>query len=89
MADEDKIQDEALLSEEEEYLEEDFVDDFEEDEESSDPDVKPKSQLQLAKERLYDKVPLTVKQLDIIIRLCIVGWVVLAIVIALDAIGVF
>ena len=48
-----------------------------------------KSQWQQTKEGWYDKIPLTVKQLDIIIGLGIAGMVILAIVIALDASGVF
>ena len=44
---------------------------------------------QQTKEGWYDKVPLTVKQLDIIIGLGIAGLVITFIVIALDAMGVF
>ena len=50
---------------------------------------KPKSQWQRTKEGWYDKIPLTLKQLDMIIALGIIGMIVLAIVIALDALGVF
>ena len=44
---------------------------------------------QQTKEGWYDKVPLTVKQLDWIIGLGIAGLVITFIVIALDAMGVF
>ena len=44
---------------------------------------------QQTKESWYDKVNLTVKQLDIIIGCCIAGLILTAIAIALDAIGVF
>ena len=44
---------------------------------------------QQTKESWYDKVNLSVKQLDIIIGCCIGGLILTAIVIALDAIGVF
>lgn len=49
----------------------------------------PKHPWQQLKESWYDKIPLTLKQLDIIIALGIAGMVILAIVIVLDAIGVF
>ena len=44
---------------------------------------------QQTKEGWYDKIPLTVKQLDWIIGLGIAGLVITFIVIALDAMGVF
>ena len=43
---------------------------------------------QQTKERWYDKLNLTVKQLDIIIGLCIAGMIILSICIALDAMGI-
>ena len=43
---------------------------------------------QKTKESWYDKVPLTVKQLDIIIGCGIAGLILTAIAITLDAIGV-
>ena len=49
----------------------------------------PKSMWQQTKESWYDKVTLTVKQLDIIIACGIGGLILTAIVIALDAMGVF
>ena len=44
---------------------------------------------QQTKENWYDHVPLTVRQLDIIIACGIGGLIITAIVIALDAMGVF
>ena len=44
---------------------------------------------QQTKESWYDKVNLSVKQLDIIIGCCIGGLILTAIAIALDALGVF
>ena len=52
-------------------------------------EVKTKSTWQIQKESWYDKVNLTVKQLDIIIACGIGGLIITAIVIALDAMGVF
>ncbi len=49
---------------------------------------RPKSQWQQKKEGWYDKVPLTLKQLDMIIYCGIGGMILLAIVIALDAMGI-
>ena len=51
--------------------------------------AKPKSAWQLTKERWYDKIPLTLKQLDSIIYVCLGLLVILAIVIALDAMDIF
>ena len=48
-----------------------------------------KSLWQQTKESWYDKVTLTVKQLDIIIACGIAGLILTAIAIALDAMGVF
>ena len=48
-----------------------------------------KSQWQQTKESWYDKIPVTVKQMDIIVAIC---WTLLgltAIAVALDAMGVF
>ena len=58
-------------------------------EETCEQEEKAKSLLQLQKESWYDKVPLTVKQLDWIIGLGIAGLVIMAIIIGLDAAGVF
>ena len=48
-----------------------------------------KSLWQQTKESWYDKVNLTVKQLDIIIGCGVAGLILTAIAIALDAMGVF
>ena len=58
-------------------------------EEETSEQEKAKSLLQIQKESWYDKVNLTVKQLDIIIACGIGGLIITAIVIALDAMGVF
>ena len=57
--------------------------------ELAEQEAPPKSQWQQTKEGWYDKIPLTVKQLDIIIGCCIAGLILTAIAIALDAMGVF
>ena len=49
----------------------------------------PKSMWQQTKESWYDKVNLTVKQLDIIIGCGIAGLILTFICIALDAMGIF
>ncbi len=60
-----------------------------EEEVTPEEEVPVKSTWQATKESWYDKVPLTVKQLDIIIGCGIAGLVITFIVIALDAMGVF
>ena len=52
-------------------------------------DQSAQSLWQQTKESWYDKVNLTVKQLDIIIGCCIAGLVLTFIAIAMDAMGVF
>ena len=49
----------------------------------------PKSMWQITKESWYDKVNLSVKQLDIIIACGIGGLILTGIAIALDAMGIF
>ena len=49
---------------------------------------KPKTPLQLQKENWYDKIPLNVKQLDIIIGCGIAGLILTGICIALDAMNI-
>ena len=46
---------------------------------------KPKSTWQQTKEGWYDKIPLTVKQLDIIIWVCVAALIVVFIKIFMDA----
>ena len=60
----------------------------EEETTDSQPQAKPKSQLQMVKEYYYDKVPLTLKQLDIIVWCCYAAIAVLVVCIALDAMGI-
>ena len=62
---------------------------MEENKIESPEEVKPKSMWQITKESWYDKVNLTVKQLDIIIACGIGGLILTFIAIALDALGVF
>jgi len=50
---------------------------------------KAKSLLQIQKESWYDKIPLNLKQLDIIIAVCWILIVALIVVIALDAMDIF
>ena len=52
-------------------------------------DESPKSMWQQTKESWYDKVNLTVRQLDIIIGCGIAGLILTFICIALDAMGIF
>ena len=52
-------------------------------------DQSAKSLWQQTKESWYDKVTLSVKQLDIIIGCCLTGLILTFIAIALDAMGVF
>ena len=59
-----------------------------EDDPVTEEDKPKKSAWQQTKEGWYDKVPLSVKQLDIIIACGIGGLIITFIVIALDALGV-
>ena len=52
-------------------------------------DVPTKSMWQITKESWYDKINLSVKQLDIIIGCGIAGLILTFICIALDAMGIF
>lgn len=60
--------------------------------ESREPREEPKEDTRTAwqrnKEELYDKVPLTAKQLDVIIVLGWIGLAVVAVLIALEAAGI-
>ena len=58
-------------------------------EDDPEEEVKPKSLLQIQKESWYDKIPLNLKQMDIIVAVC---WILLGItgvLIALEAMGIF
>ena len=50
---------------------------------------KAKSLLQIEKESWYDKLPLNLKQMDIIVRVCWILIFVVIAVIALDALDIF
>ena len=64
--------------------------DLEIQQEQAPEEEKPlKSMWQITKESWYDKVNLTVKQLDIIIGCGIAGLILTFICIALDAMGIF
>ena len=49
---------------------------------------KAKSPWQMQKERWYDKIPLTLKQLDIIIGVCLTLLAITFVLICLDAMGI-
>lgn len=49
----------------------------------------PKHQWQATKEGWYEHLNVTVKQLDIIIGLAVAGLIIVAVIIGLDAAGVF
>lgn len=55
---------------------------------ASPPEQDTRSAWQRNKEELYDRVPMTVKQLDIIIALGWIGLAVVAVLIALEAAGI-
>ena len=59
------------------------------EEEIPQEEVKFKSPWQMQKENWYDKIPVTVKQLDIIITVCWILIFVVIAVIALDAMNIF
>ena len=50
---------------------------------------KPKTMWQIQKESWYDKIPLTLKQLDIIIGVCMTLLALCFIAICLDAAGIY
>ena len=50
---------------------------------------KAKSLLQIQKESWYDKIPLNLKQLDLIVTVCWILIAVVIVVIALDALDIF
>ncbi len=53
------------------------------------PEFKPKSMWQITKESWYDKLPVTLKQMDTIVLVCWIAIAVLVIVIVLDALDIF
>ena len=50
---------------------------------------KVKSMLQIEKESWYDKIPLNLKQMDIIVAACWILLGITAVLIALEALGIF
>ena len=50
---------------------------------------KAKSMLQIEKESWYDKIPLNLKQLDTIVKVCWILIFVVIVVITLDALDIF
>ncbi len=60
----------------------------EEEKELPQTEEKAKTPWQIQKESLYDKIPLTVKQLDIIIWAAWAGLGLLAVKVVLDALGI-
>lgn len=70
------------------FPEEELIEEETSEEELPESDEPVKSQLQIVKEGWYDKVDLTVKQLDIIIGCGIVGLILTFIAIALDAMNI-
>ncbi len=59
------------------------------EENPSQEEQKAKTPWQLQKESWYDKIPLTLKQLDIIIGVCLVLLALTFVAIFLDAAGIF
>ena len=59
------------------------------EEELPEEEVKIKSMWQIQKESWYEKLPLTLKQLDIIIVVCLILLVLTFVVIFLDAADIF
>ena len=60
-----------------------------ESEESGKNQEKVKSLWQIQKESWYDKIPLNLKQLDIIIGVCITLLILCFVAICLDAMGIY
>lgn len=56
---------------------------------AQEPEKKPISPWQAQKESWYDKIPLTLKQLDIIIGICLTLLALCFVAIALDAMGIY
>lgn len=81
MENKEKLENQQEVSEEE--LLEDYVDIYD----TSDLDTS-KPMWQQMKEEQYAKLNITVKQLDIIIGLCVAGLVIVAILIGLEATGI-
>lgn len=59
------------------------------EENAPEQEQKAKTHCQLQKERWYDKIPLTLKQLDIIIGVCLTLLALTFVAICLDAMGIY
>lgn len=59
------------------------------EENAPEQEQKAKTPCQLQKERWYDKIPLTLKQLDIIIGVCLTLLALTFVAICLDAMGIY
>lgn len=59
------------------------------EENAPEQEQKAKTPWQLQKERWYDKIPLTLKQLDIIIGVCLTLLALTFVAICLDAMGIY
>ncbi|MBQ7903830.1 MAG: hypothetical protein IJ362_08880 [Oscillospiraceae bacterium] len=78
----EEIIEEVILEDEEDILE-DYIDIYD----ISDLDTS-KPMWQQMKEQQYDKLNITVKQLDIIIGVCVAGLIIVGILIGLEATGI-
>lgn len=78
----EEIIEEVILEDEEDFLE-DYIDIYD----ISDLDTS-KPMWQQMKEQRYDKLNITVKQLDIIIGVCVAGLIIVGILIGLEATGI-
>jgi len=81
MENKEKLENQQEVSDEE--LLEDYIDIYD----TSDLDTS-KPMWQRMKEEQYAKLNVTVKQLDIIIGICVAGLIILSVVIGLDATGI-
>ena len=81
MENKEKLENQQEVSDEE--LLEDYIDIYD----TSDLDTS-KPMWQQMKEQQYDKLNITVKQLDIIIGVCVAGLIIVCILIGLEATGI-
>ena len=78
---------EEIIAEDIPEDEEDFLEDYIDIYDISDLDTS-KPMWQQMKEQQYDKLNITVKQLDIIIGVCVAGLIIVGILIGLEATGI-
>lgn len=62
--------------------------DMDEKDQMTPEETREKTPWQARKEGWYDKIPLTLKQLDILVAVCLIALVAVAVVIALDAMNI-